>query len=120
MGERVDAVDGGGDPGDEEGAEEEEGDAGVEPGVGVGFGEGVIARQGAHAEEFGGHGVGEFAVVWVGFGLRADFYVDGVGVETGVVGVVVAFETGNAHFFVFMVVERVLGGWGGGAGLPGF
>lgn len=43
MGERVDTVDGGGDPGDKEGAEEEEGDAGVEPGVGVGFGEGVIA-----------------------------------------------------------------------------
>ena len=43
MSERVDAVDGGGDPGDEEGAEEKEGDAGVEPRVGVGFGEGVVA-----------------------------------------------------------------------------
>ncbi len=43
VGERVDPVDGGGYPGDEEGAEEEEGDAGVEPGVGVGFCEGVVA-----------------------------------------------------------------------------
>lgn len=119
MGEGIDAVDGGGHPGDEESAEEEEGDAGVEPGVGVGFGEGVIAREGAHAEEFRGHGVGGFAVVLVGFGLRADFHVDGVGVETGVVGVVVAFEAGDAHFFVF-VVEGVLGGGGGGARLPGF
>ena len=41
--ERVDPIDGGGHPGDEEGAEEEEGDTGVEPGVGVGFCEGVIA-----------------------------------------------------------------------------
>ncbi len=41
--EGEDAVDGGGDPGDEEGAEEEEGDPGVEPGVGIGFCEGVIA-----------------------------------------------------------------------------
>ncbi len=38
--ERVEAVDGAGDPGEEEGAEEEEGDAGVEPGVRVGFAEG--------------------------------------------------------------------------------
>ena len=35
--------------------------------------------------------MGGFAVVLVGFGLRADFDVYGVGVETGVVGVVVAF-----------------------------
>ena len=112
MGEGVDAVDGGGDPGDEEGAEEEEGDAGVKPGVGVGFGEGVIAREGAHAEEFGGHGVGGSAVVLVGFGLWADFDFYGVGVETSVVGVVVPFEAGDAHFFVFIVVEGVLGGRG--------
>lgn len=63
--------------------------------------------------------MGGFPVAVVGFGLRADFHVDGVGVETGVVGVVVAFEAGNAHFFVF-VVERVLGSGGGGAWLPGF
>ena len=120
MCERVNAVDGGGNPGDEKGAEEEEGDAGVEPGVGVGFREGVIARESAHAEEFRSHGVGGFApVVIVGFGVGADFHVDGVGVETGVVGGVVAFEAGDAHFFVF-VVERVLGGGGGGARLPGF
>ena len=42
MCERVNAVDGGGNPRNEEGAEEEEGDSGVEPSVGVGFGEGVI------------------------------------------------------------------------------
>ena len=98
VGEGEDAVDGGGDPGDEEGAEEEEGNTGVEPGVGISFCEGVIACQGAYAEEFG-CSVGGFALV-VGFVLGADFDVDGVGVEAGVV--VVAFEAGDAHFFVFI------------------
>ena len=116
MREGVDPVDGGGHPGDEKGAEEEEGYAGVEPGVGVGFCEGVIAGQGAHAEEFGGS-VGGFALV-VGFVLGADFDVDGVGVETGVVVVVVAFEARDAHFFVF--IQGVLGNGRGGARLPGF
>ena len=116
MSERVDPVDGGGDPGDEEGAEEEEGDAGVEPGVGIGFCEGVIAGQGAYAEEFGGS-VGGSALV-VGFVLGADFDVDGVEIEAGIVVVVVAFEARDAHFFVF--IQGVLGSGRGGAGLPGF
>lgn len=100
MDEGVDSVDGGGDPADEEGAEEEESDAGVEPGVGVSFAEGVVAGQGADAEEFGGVYMGGFVIT--GFVLRADFDVDGVGVETGVVLVVVAFEARDAHFFVFV------------------
>ena len=41
-------------------------------------------------------------VVVEGFVLGADFDVDGVGVETGVVVVVVAFEARDAHFFVFV------------------
>ena len=63
--------------------------------------------------------MGGFAVVVVGFRLRAHFHVDGVGIETGVVGAVVAFEAGDAHFFVF-VVEGVLRGAGGGARMSGF
>lgn len=43
MHEGVEAVDGAGDPGEEEGAEEEEGDAGVEPGFRVGLAEGGVA-----------------------------------------------------------------------------
>ena len=116
MCERVDPVDGGGYPRDEKRAEEEEGHPGVEPGVGVGFGEGVIAGQGAHAEEFGAS-VGGFALV-VGFVLGTDFDVDGVGVEAGVVVVVVAFEARDAHFFVF--IQGVLGSRRRGAGLPRF
>ena len=48
--------------------------------------------------------MGGFAlvVVVVGFVLGADFDVDGVGIETGVVVVVVAFEARDAHFFVFV------------------
>lgn len=74
MDEGVEAVDGAGDPGDEEGAEEEEGDAGVEPGFRVGLAEGRVAGQGAHAEDDGGGGV-------VGLRVGADFDVDGVRVE---------------------------------------
>lgn len=54
----------------------------------------------------------------MGFVFGADFDVDGIGVETGVVLVVVAFKAGDAHFFVF--VQGVLGGGRGGAGLSGF
>lgn len=76
--EGVEAVDGAGDPGDEEGAEEEEGDAGVEPGFRVRLAEGRVAGQGAYAEDDrGGGGV-------VGLRVGADFDVDGVRVEAGV------------------------------------
>ena len=46
--------------------------------------------------------MGGFALVVAGFVLGADFDIDGVGIETGVVVVVVAFEARNAHFFVFV------------------
>ena len=78
VGERVDAVDGRGHPGEEQGAEEEEGHARVEPGVRVGFLEGGVAGDAAHAEDFGS--CGGAAVDFVG-DVVADFYVDCVGIE---------------------------------------
>ena len=72
MGEGVETVDAGGDPGDEEGAEEEEGDAGVEPGFRVGFAEGGVAGEAADVEEVRGRRV---------LLVLAHFDVDGVGVE---------------------------------------
>ena len=83
MHERVEAVHGAGHPGDEEGAEEEEGDAGVEPGCGVRFAEqGRVAGEGADVEELGGGG----GVAGVGGGGRRGFHVDGVWVEGGCCG----------------------------------
>lgn len=90
VGEGVEPVDARGDPGDEQGAEEEEGDARVEPGFGVRFGEGGVAGEGAHAEDVGR---GEFALLLV-CGL-ADLYIDAVGVEAvGFAG----FGAGDCYF----------------------
>ena len=76
MGEGVETVDAGRDPGDEEGAEEEEGDARVEPGFRVGFAEGRVAGEAADVEKIGDGGLPLVLLV-----LLADFHVDGVGVE---------------------------------------
>ena len=83
MDEGVEPVDARGQPGDEEGAEEEEGDARVEPGFGVGFAQGDVAGEGAHAEEVGAGGFAELLLLFVLLEVEvlADFDVDGVRVE---------------------------------------
>ena len=74
--EGVEPVHARGQPGEEQGAEEEEGDARVEPGFRVRFAQGRVAGQGAHAEEVRRRGFPLLAK-----GVWAHFYVDAVGVE---------------------------------------
>lgn len=113
MDEGVEAVDGAGDPGDEEGAKEEEGDAGVEPGFRVRLAEGGVTGQGAHAEDDGGGG-GRGVV---GLRVGADLDVDGVRVEAG------AGAGSRGRFAGEGVEEFVLGvggvEGGGGEGVGG-
>ncbi|KAL8951168.1 MAG: hypothetical protein Q9222_002828, partial [Ikaeria aurantiellina] len=105
--ERVDAVDGRGDPDDEHRQKKEEGDAGVEPGARV---RGFVHRGGA----------GEFANAEnVGFGWAAvvcglaDLDVDGVGVGFQVGGLFRLVAMDAVEVFVEDVVRIVGGGLGG-------
>ena len=63
MSDGVETVDGGGHPGDEESAKEEEGNARIEPGLRVSFRQSMVAGQTADVEDFRG---GDFALVRVG------------------------------------------------------
>lgn len=109
MGEGVEPVDAGGDPGDEEGAEEEEGDARVEPGFRVGFAEGGCAGQTAHAEEVRGGGFSMLLVL-------TDFDVDAVGVEAARFGGFGAGDCGFDVVFGVVVGGGVEGGFAAGIG----
>ena len=115
VGEGVEPVDARGHPGDEQGAEEEEGHARVQPGFRVGFAERRVAGQCAHAEEvWPGGGVAVvlllllllLVLLVLGVSL-ADFYVHGVGVEAAVCFGVYA---GDCHFGVVVVLVVVVGG----------
>ena len=112
MGEGVEPVRARGHPGEEERAEEEEGDAGVEPGFGVRLAEGGGAGQGAHAEEVrGGGGGGVAPVVPVRRGGGGGFDVDAVGVEAGRWG---GLGAGDGEFGVGGGGGVVTGGFEGG------
>ena len=115
MGEGVEPVRARGHPGEEQRAEEEEGDAGVEPGFGVRLAEGGGAGQGAHAEEVrgGGGGGGVAPVVPVRRGGGAGFDVDAVGVEAGRWG---GFGAGDGGVGVGGVTGGFEGGVAAGVG----
>ncbi len=102
--EGVHPVGGRGDPDNEHGEEEEEGDAGVQPGARVGvLLQGFLPRDGAHLEDFRFRG---FAVV----GVWADADLDGVRVGPAVA----FFHAGDAlEGLVEGISSTVcIGGWG--------
>lgn len=114
MGEGVDAVHGAGDPDDDHGDEEEEGDARVQPRARVGrLLDGFLARDVADVEDLGGAG-GTFGGrrafdvhdVWV---VLVELGGGGVGVVVGWAGAGVAVE-----FLVEVICVAVLLGGGGG------
>ena len=114
VGEGVEPVGARGHPGQQQGAEEEEGDPGVEPGFRVrGAAEGRGPREGAHAEDVGRRGGCPVRVLG-----RPDFDGHAVGVEAA------GFEgpgAGEGRFGVVVVVVVVVAGVEGGlaAGVGG-
>ena len=106
--ESVEPVDARGHPGDEQGAEEEEGHARVQPGFRIGFAERGVAGQIAHSEEVRRGVFALLLVVWV---LWADFYVHGVWIEA--IACSGGVHAGDCHFGVIVVVG---GGFAAGVG----
>lgn len=109
VGEGVEPVDARGHPGDEQGAEEEERHARVEPCFGVRLAERGVAGQSAHSEEVRRRGFPLLLEM-----VLADFHVYAVRVEAARFG---GFHAGDRHSgVVVVVVVGVEGGVAAGVG----